>query len=792
MKALLLLGTSLSLSSFGHWAVQAQDQQEDGNATHTGLEEIQVTARKVTENMQSVPVSVTAFTGAGLERRQINRTIDIGKVTPNLEFTNNAPLAGNNNSSQVFIRGIGQVDPRPNTDPGVGLYIDDVYMGQSVGGNMEFRDIAGVQVLRGPQGTLFGRNTIGGAVLLSTAEPGDEFGGKVKAEVGSDKLRQVFAAVDVPLSDTVKSRFTFGKKVQDGYVTRLYDGLDLGDTNNTTFTGKIVFDASEDLTIKLAADYTTTDENGAPLVFAAYGNNTDPDNPASAAHFGAIQSVAAGCPDAYYIPPGGGPTRFIPGEFHSSGVDTPINPGPPVGYTGENNDPRCVNNQWAAGPFANNGTGPVGSTMDNWGISMHIDYDLSDALSLKSITSYRENDWTGKRDGDNTPFTILHTDYDSRGKQFSQELQALYQSDALKGVVGLFYYDEEVVDILTVSLGNRASLDSDNNTVKNDNWAAFTQWTYDLTDKLSLTGGIRYTEENKGSIPDQFDYANPDAKYLEVKLYEKTYSATTFSGSVNYAFTDDFMVYASYSEGFKGGGWNSAFNVPQSETALENFHEFDEERAKTIEFGFKSDLANNSLRINGAAFFTDYTDLQFIFRAGPAPYLLNAGKASINGFELELTWVPTDAWLIEAGLGYLDDSIDTVVDLSAFGVSTPISTDNTLPYTPEIQANIGIGYTFNIGSYEVQPRVDISYRDETFFDTANTVQIAQLDSVTTVDALVALSPDDGDWKVVFGVNNLTDELYPVAGNSSLTTGTGYAEIAYARPRQWFLNFSYEF
>ncbi|TPD63199.1 TonB-dependent receptor [Emcibacter nanhaiensis] len=807
MKNMLLMSTSLSLSLFLLTPVQAQEAAEQDSFKGFEIEEISVTARKVTENMQDVPVAVTAFTGDALERRQINTTTDIGKITPNLEFTNNAPLAGNPNSSIIFIRGIGQVSPRANSDPGVGLYIDDVYMGQSVGGTMEFRDIAGVQVLRGPQGTLFGRNTIGGAVLLSTKEPGEEFGGTVKTRVGTDNLRQIFAGVDVPITDELKTRFTMGHKSQDGYVTRLYDGTKLGDTNNTTITAKAVYTPSDNFTIKLNFDHTQTDENGAPLVFAAYGNNTDPTVAQSAAFFGAIQSIAAGCTDAYFVG-GGGPGAVV---SYAPGFDTSIFDsvdfiawdagagayvktvgGPPLGYTAENTDSRCANNQWNAGPYANNGTGPVGSSMENWGVSLNMAYDMSDAVTLKSITSYRELNWTGKRDADNTPFTILHTDYDSSGDQFSQELQATYSSDIMKGVVGLFYYEEEVVDILTVALGERESLDSDNNTVQNDAWAAFTQWTYDITDKLSLTGGIRYTEENKGSIPDQFDYADPDAKYLEVKLYEEKYTATTFSGSIDYRFNDNFMVYASYSEGFKGGGWNSSFNVPQSAEALENFHQFDEERAKTIEVGFKSDLLDNTLRLNAAAFFTDYTDLQFVFRAGPAPYLLNAGKASINGFEAELTWVPSENWIIEAGIGYLDDSIDEVVDLSGLGVSTPISTDNSLPFTPEIQANLGIGYTNYIGNLEVSPRVDISYRDQTFFDTANTVEIAQMDGVTTIDASIAVQPQDGNWQLVFSMNNLTDEVYPVSGNSSLTTGSGYAEAAYARKRQWFLSLNYDF
>jgi len=742
----------VSTNSFAQTSQGAVSQ-----STTAAIDEVTVTARRVAENLQDVPVAISAFTGEVLERRQITSTDDLGKITPNLEFTNNAPLAGNNASSQVFIRGIGQVDPSSNVDPGVGLYIDDVYIGRSVGGTMELRDIANIQVLRGPQGTLFGRNTIGGAVLLTTNQPGDEFKSSVRAGLGSDSLWELFLATDMPVSDNFKTRFTIGTKRQDGYVTRVNDGTDLGDTDNWTATAKFLFTPSDNLQLKVSLDYTEVDENGVPLVFAAARD----DSP-----FGARASALAGCPGATFPPPS------IPQNI---------------------DDPRCFNEFQNKGKYRNNGTNPLESSLENWGLSLHIQYDYSDLLTFKSITSYRELKWRGIRDADNTPLAILHTDYSSDGEQMSQEFQALYATDRLTGVVGLYYFEEDISDILTVTLGIRDSLDSDNNDFENDNWAIFTQWDYDFSENLSGTAGVRYTKENKGSIPDQFNYATPDVKYLEKKLYEQEYSATTISTSVNYRWNDRVMTYASYSEGFKGGGFNSHFNGPASAEALRNFFEFDEETAKTVEVGFKSDLLDDRLRLNGAIFRTDYEDLQFIFRVGVAPYLLNAGEAEIQGAELELTWAPNESWLIEAGLGILDDSIESIsTDFLALGAVTAVTTDNTLPYTPDIQANLGIGYYFDMNNMQFAPRIDISYRDETFFDTSNTKEIAQLDTVTTVDASLSIDPHNSDWRLVLGINNATDEDYPIAGNSSLTTGSGYAEIAYARPRWYFATLTYDF
>ena len=359
--------------------------------TTQGLEEIIVTARKVAENLQETPIAITAFSGSALEDRQIFATDMLDQVVPNLQFANNAPLAGNNSSSQIFIRGIGQTDPTSTVDPGVGLYIDDVYIGNAVGGTMALRDIANVQVLRGPQGTLFGRNTIGGAILMTTTDPGDEFGGKVRIGTGTDSLMDGFIALDAPFSNTLKTRFSFGIRKQDGYVERT-DGTDLGDSDTFTGMTKWVWTPSDRTRVVFAGDYTKSDENGSPLVFAAITET---------ATFPRVASLDAGCPgltDGAVPPPG-----------------LPDQPAVPMIQ-----DDRCANDLQARGPFRNNGTLPLESTLENWGASLNVAFDLTDALQLKSISAYRDIRWTGARDADNTPLTILHTFYDVQVDQFSQ------------------------------------------------------------------------------------------------------------------------------------------------------------------------------------------------------------------------------------------------------------------------------------------------------------------------------------------------------------------------------------
>jgi len=728
--------------------------------TTQGLEEIIVTARKVAENLQETPIAITAISGAALEDRQVFASDMLDQVVPNLQFANNAPLAGNNSSSQVFIRGIGQTDPTSTVDPGVGMYIDDVYIGNAVGGSMTLRDIANVQVLRGPQGTLFGRNTIGGAILLTTTDPGDEFGGKVRVGTGTDSLMDGFIALDAPFSNTLKTRFSFGIRKQDGYVTRT-DGTDLGDANTFTGMTKWVWTPSDSVRVTFAGDYTKADENGSPLVFAAITET---------ATFARVASFDAGCPG-----------------MASNAVPVPMI-----------QDDRCANDLQARGPFKNNGTLPLESTLENWGASVNVAWDLTEQLQFKSITAYRDLAWTGVRDADNTPLTILHTFYDVQGDQFSQELQLTYQTEPLTAVFGLYYFDQTSDDIATIELNPPPpgiQRDSDNNKVDNNSWAAFTQWTFNVTDKLALTAGGRYTEDDKGSFPDQFDYSNPSVKQVPAQWYRDTFSSFTPSASIAYRWTEDAMTYVSYAEGFKGGGWNSHFNAVLTPAQQEQLQEFKQEEAKTYEVGAKFDFGS-TVRLNLAAFTSDYKDMQVTYRgpapAGVAPFLTNAGKASIDGAEAELTWAPTPDWRIEGSLGYLDATIDSLDNIPLAVLPPGLLPGNRLPFAPEWQGHVGLSYTAHVGNLAIEPRVDASYQDTTFFDAANTREIAQLDSVTTVNAQIRLGSDGGPWRVVAGVNNVTDELYPIAGNSSLTTGSGYAEIAYARPREWFANFQYEF
>jgi iron complex outermembrane receptor protein len=557
---------------------------------------------------------------------------------------------------------------------------------------------------------------------------------------------------------------------RDGYVTRVSDGEDLGDENMYTGQAALRWKPSDALSFTLRADYTKEDENGSPFVFRAMNE---------AATFVGAASIAAGCPNI-------------------------LDPFPPPLLVGPLADPRCGNDAQALGEFKNGGTYPASSTMENRGASLVADWHINDVWSLKSITADRRLEWTGTRDADNTPLLILHTNYTSESDQFSQEFQVGVDTDRLDGVIGIYYFDEDSFDRLLVPLGNPGtSYDTQRVSMETEAQAAFTEWTFKFTDAFSATAGIRYTKEDKGLQAIMFNVApasraEPPAPtalcpfagppptqtgclFLTTNDFEREFTATTKSASVQYRFNERAMAYLSWSEGFKSGGYNQRYNAAPPGNAPISFNA---ETAESYELGFKLDPLD-SLRINVAIFSTDYDDIQMTYRLGVVPLLFNAGVASIDGGEVELQFLPTEDFRLDMSLGYLDAKFDSITPPPPFGTVTPTATatlSSRLPFTPEWQGHLGMSYSFHTGSkWLLTPRVDLSYTDAQFFDAGNSPEIAQNDAVTLLNASVALASVDDKWRFVLSGNNLTDELYPVAGTSSLTTASGYAEIIYARP-----------
>ena len=784
-----ILAGAIALAAAAPASAQGVDEDtaaEEGDASPEQGNAIVVTARRREESLQETPIAVSAFSAETLEERQITHTQDLERITPSLQFKPAGQLSGNTAAAVVFIRGVGQLDPTAAVDPGVGIYIDEVYVGRSVGGTIEFGDIASVEVLRGPQGTLFGRNTIGGAILVRTREPEfGEFSGRGRVRAGSDDLVEGFAALNIPLGETAAARVSGGFRNRDGYVIRAFDGLDLGDENVKTFNAALRWEASPRFDISLRADYTDRDENGAPFTFA--GINEQAPVPA-------IVSVAAGCPGA---------TMPFPGT-----------PSPGAPNVPNINDPRCANDFYDMGPFTNGGTADVLSTSEIWGVSGTARYELTDDLTLKSITAYRSTESRGIRDADNTPFVIITTDVGAESTQFSQELQLQYDSGPVSAIVGGYYLDEDTLERATVPLafppsppviasllaGGPGSRDLQFSELETRSMAAFGEVSVEVLTGLELSGGLRYTEDRKtyaGTVMNLFPATLPDPDPLPTLaipeggplfIYDEpnreTFSALTGSASARYEVTDWLNAYLSYSRSFKSGGFNTRYNAPPPGFVPVPF---DEETVDSYEVGAKMDFGAATLNL--AAFQADYTDIQLIFRQGVVPLLFNAGEARIRGFEAEASYRPFGPGLVfDAALSILDDEIRSITPVP--GATATVAPGDDLPLTPSFQGNFGVAYEFEIGErYTLTPRFDGSYTSKVTFITGS-VPIIEQDEYFVGNASVALGIDDR-FTVTAGVINLFDERYLIQGNASLGT-LGYAERIYARPRNWYVQLAAEF
>jgi iron complex outermembrane receptor protein len=762
-------------------------QEKEGAVT--AKDEIVVTARRREERLQDTPIAISPFNAETLEARQIQQTQDLERIAPSLQFKPAGQLSGNTAATVVFIRGVGQLDPTAAVDPGVGIYIDEVYVGRAVGGLIDFGDIAGVEILRGPQGTLFGRNTIGGAILVRTRSPEiGKLSSKVRFRVGQDDLYDGFAALNVPLGDTAGARLSGGFRKRDGYVTRPLDGRNLGNDDSYSFNGGFNWAPSPKSLVFLRADYTKRDENGAPFVFAGINEN---------APVPAIVSVAAGCPGATmpFLPPG---DRRL---------------GPPNVPLIE--DARCANDLQAMGDFTSGGTAPVVSTSEVWGLAGTASLHLTDKVSLKSITAYRSTDSLGVRDADNTPFVILTTDLTTGSKQFSQEVQVQLDFDKVGAIVGGYYFNEATDERLSVPLsfppappviasilaGGPGTRDLQVSDLETDSFAAFGQVSVEPTRGLELAAGLRYTEDRKtfqGTVLNVFPATQGDPDPLPTRAipeggplfifnrrFEDTFSALTGSASVQYRWNRSLSTYGSYSRSFKSGGFNTRYNAPPPGFVPVPF---DEEKVDSYELGAKLDLGGD-FRLNVAAFRADYEDIQLIFRQGVVPLLFNAGEATIKGLETELSYRPSSGLILEGGFSTLDDEIKSITPVP--GATATVAPGDDLPLTPSFQGNLGLSVRIALNDrFTLTPRVDGSYTSRLTFITGS-VPIIEQDGYFVGNASVTLANSKSRWQVTTGVLNLLDERYLIQGNASLAT-LGYAERIFARSRNWFAQLSVDF
>ena len=789
-----LLGLGISLaaaSTVVHGQEASGSPATDQPGDESSLDEVIVTARRREESLQDTPLSITAFSAEQLETRGVLFITDVGKYTPNVQFDAVATESGGGASTQTYIRGIGQQDYVITVEPGVGVYLDGVYIGKSMGSLLDTVDIEQVEVLRGPQGTLFGRNTLGGAISVTSKRPTEEFEGDVEVTVGDYDRIDGKLSLSGPLSDSFRGRLSLSTQNRDGHVHRV--GLDTspktsartGETegNVDRQSGRIAleWDVTDNLMASLTADLTRVREQTPGTVVVGVDETLG-----LQALFNSAEVTSGECAVS------AGPSRLT--------------------------NPICYNDQYdfELDSLTASGAGPNQSDADIRGAALTLNWQLGN-VDLKSITAYREVEVDVLMDYSHSPYNYVVIGQDIDWEQFSQEFQIA--GDTLDGrlsyVAGLYYSAEDARQVFPVHFRD-FGFDS-GGTVDNESSAVFGQATYDFTEQLALTVGLRYTDETRRFDPSLqvlTNYTDPNAAYVEsyVNLlegafgpvgtqlfppgvYKRKSDGTTPMASLSYEFTDQLMTYVSYSEGFKGGGFSMRYfppvTPPPGLTGDDIVGYADPETAKSYEIGMKSEFLDSRLRVNASLFYVDYDDIQVTLNVdvgGPinVPSLVNAGTGTLKGAELEIVAVPSD-WLdIQASLGYLDAEYDSFSEAAL--AEFPNANSFEFPNAPELTLHIGGTATFFENERgRLFLRSDFSWKDDQMKDFAN-LPTAFQQSYEILDASLNYSNPDDRWLVTLGGTNLTDEIYMVSIVSDVDRSFAVA----SRPIEWYLRFKYNF
>lgn len=707
-------------------------------ADSADLAEVVVTAQFREQKLQDTPIAITAVNAAVLEARNQNNLATLASQAPNVNLRETGGAFGPGMSASI--RGIGQGDFDPALEPGVGVYIDDVYYSSLTGSNFDLLDLDRVEIARGPQGVLGGRNSEGGSIRLFSTKPKGDGSGSLRATFGSRNLLDVRAVGDFAVSDTLSARISAVSKKQDGYVTRLDYGclhptsgvpaqVQLADCKMGTEGGKdyaagrvaLRWLASDDLELNFSADMTVDNSETAAVTLLQI-------NPAVGA--AAIINAAGPAMRADYVPSN---------PFVSYAT-----------FMGKGADGRVI--AWA----------PTTHTKV-WGTNLTADWKLADNLSLKSITAYREFDARWVEDNDASP------SYGSLGAEhlfnhsFSEELRLNGQVASVDYTVGGYYFDQLTTypthQVLTYA-GNLEFLGND--PVSASTYAGFANGSWHVTDALNINLGARYTKEKKDYTYSRLNVDGTPHGFLgsltgKVGHYEG--SKVDYRINADYRWNDQLMTYASVSTGFKGGGTNPR---PFFSTQVQPFGK---ENVTAYEVGAKSDFLDRKVRLNLSAFFNKFKDIQLTRLTCPEfspPGLgflcalpTNGGDADIKGVELEAELHPVAGLSIDASVSALDFKYTK----TRADVGIPVGA--TAPGTIKSKWSAGIQYEIPFANGSITPRLDASYQGE-FYTNVVTAASNRVDGYTLANARVTWRNADGKWEAALLASNLLDKLYYIS------------------------------
>lgn len=639
----------LALAASAAWSVLA-GQGYAQTATPGTVEELVVTARRVEENLQTTPVAISAFSAETLQRQGATAITDLQGAVPNLNLVQGR---ASSNSTNIYIRGIGQPDALQTFDPAVGVYVDDVYYSRIRGTQFDLLDLARVEVLRGPQGTLYGKNTIGGALKLVSRQPDQTVRSQSSVSVGNYDLFEAKLALSGPVSDTLALGLAAMGSARGGYVTDPVNGQEYNDKHTFASRVALAWTPNDRFRVNASADYTK-DKSG--LTVGQAQNSL----------------TSAFGPVLYPVP------LAIP-EYNFSTTTTPGLP----------NETR----------------------FEHWGAAVTVGYDLTDSLSLKSITAYRNLDSDDYIDFDATALQLTDALVSVDQDQASEELQLAYNEGPWQVIGGVYYLRENVkshqaafANAYTAPFTFLRTVDDD---LETTSWAAYANASYALTEQLRLSAGVRYTNEEKKYARTTSTFSNLGALNGTFAFKaQETWDDVSPMVSLDYQATDDVFFYGRVSKGFKSGGFNGRANTPGEEQP------YAPETAISYEAGVKTELFDKRARANFTVFYNDYQDFQA--RVGhsvtsptqPIPAIdftvLNAGQLKIYGAELELAANPVAGLSLNAEFGYLHAEYGEFAEqraavAPATGFTTLDRSWQTPAFSPEWTARLAGRYEWDLG-----------------------------------------------------------------------------------------------
>jgi len=768
---------------------QAGDPQGQGASAPAALQDIVVTAQFRSQRLQDTPIAITAVPSGLLESRSQTSVIDVGAYSPNVNLTPATSLYGN--AVTAFIRGVGQSDSNFALEPGVGVYIDDVYYGTTFGAVFDLTDLDRVEVLRGPQGTLAGKNSVGGAVKLFSRKPDGDGGGYVEAGYGRFNRINLRASGDFTIADGLYARVSGVMKQADGYMTLLdygcvNPGQGIAAAPKSGGSGcKIGSEGGQDVkALRAAIRYAPA---GSPLEVnisadVAVDKSETVASKLTYADSPAVRSyvegdAAAGIPFD---------SRFITGPHSYTSYAT-------YGSGGNYTTAFGTNTQILPGTFD---TEPK-SEARSYGFAGTVDYQLSDTLSLKSITAYRHAQGKSGIDIDGSPLAVLVQAYDMKHSQFTQELRLSGKLGSIADfTLGGFYYDADD------RLGNRTMIPTvlfdflSDDPVKNKSKSAFAHAEFHLFEGFNVVAGLRYTDDKKSY---RFSRRNPDGTLPSGIPLTTNFTVAGLDGivgtykrdrvdyriGVNYRWNDALMTYAQVSTGYKGGGINPKPYVPDQVTP------FGPEKLTTYELGFKADLLDRMLRMNGAVFYNDYKDIQLTLYRCPFSASItcgmtaNAGSAHVKGAEFEAMLHPVAGLTIDGTLGYLDFKYVSVNPLSN------VTLDMKAPFNNKWQSSAGIEYAADLANGgTVTPRLDWTYQSSFYYNAINN-PLNRVDGRSLFNARLTYESADGNWSLSGSVTNVFNKFYYVGHNEN-AANYGVVTSVVGHPREWLLTLKRRF